>query len=306
MSHRPPRDFERAVKACYATWSRSYYRDYYQSPEAYPPVHRELVRGLLQELKSGSLLDAGCGPASLLRDLTDLGLELYGFDLTPEMVEEARRVLAPAGVPPEHIWQGSVLEAEDFRRVTPPGGAFDAAICIGVLPHVPAEADEVVLANLRRAVRPGGRVVVEARNQLFALFTLNRYSHQLFLQELIAVEELRALAGEEEAPVLEECLQELAGMFRTDLPPVRKGKEGEPGYDQVLSRTHNPLVLREQFAAAGFQEVELLFYHYHCLPPMFESRLPELFRRASLAREDPRDWRGHFLASAFLLTGRRT
>ena len=48
-----------------------------------------------------------------------------------------------------------------------------------------------------------------------------------------------------------------------------------------------------------------LFYHYHCLPPMFESAMPELFRRASLAMENPEDWRGHFMASAFLVVGRR-
>ena len=33
--------------------------------------------------------------------------------------------------------------------------------------------------------------------------------------------------------------------------------------------------------------------------------MPELFRQASLAMEDPEDWRGHFMASAFLVVGRR-
>ena len=49
----------------------------------------------------------------------------------------------------------------------------------------------------------------------------------------------------------------------------------------------------------------MLFYHYHALPPMLEAAAPELFRRASVAMEDPRDWRGHFMASAFVLVGRR-
>ena len=59
------------------------------------------------------------------------------------------------------------------------------------------------------------------------------------------------------------------------------------------------------FATAGFREVEVLFYHYHCLPPMFERELPELFRRQSVAMEDPRDWRGYFMASAFIGCGKR-
>jgi hypothetical protein len=90
-----------------------------------------------------------------------------------------------------------------------------------------------------------------------------------------------------------------------DLPPLRKGKSSEPGYDEVLSRTHNPFVLREQARAAGLEEVEVLFYHYHCLPPMLENAVPRLFRTASLAMEDPKDWRGHFMASAFIVVGRR-
>jgi hypothetical protein len=38
---------------------------------------------------------------------------------------------------------------------------------------------------------------------------------------------------------------------------------------------------------------------------MFESDMPEFFRAQSLAMEDPEDWRGHFMASAFLVVGKR-
>jgi hypothetical protein len=39
---------------------------------------------------------------------------------------------------------------------------------------------------------------------------------------------------------------------------------------------------------------------------MFAGAAPELFRRRSLAMEDnPRDWRGFFMASAFLIVARR-
>jgi 2-polyprenyl-3-methyl-5-hydroxy-6-metoxy-1,4-benzoquinol methylase len=298
-----PPNAEETVKSCYATWAESYFADYYANAAAYPPVHRKIVRDLLAGLGSGSLLDAGCGPASMLRGIADLGLDLYGFDLTPEMVVEARRVMAEHGLPANRIWEGSVADPGAFRAPDGPT-AFDAAICLGVLPHVPAALDEAVIANLREAVRPGGLVAIEARNQLFALFTLNRYSHDFFLRELIGEPALRARAGAEAAS-LDAALGEMAQRFRTDLPPRRTGKAGEPGYDEVLSRTHNPLVLKERFAAAGFREVQLLFYHFHCLPPMLEPALPALFRRESLAMEDPHDWRGHFMASAFILAGRR-
>lgn len=301
---RPPRDPEQAVKSCYSTWSGSYYDDYYTSGTAYPPVHVDIVRKHLAATGARTVLDAGCGPASMLRDLADLNLERYGFDLTPEMVAEARRVLGGQGVAADRVWDGSVTDPAAFRPL-PDGQGYDAVLCFGVLPHIRAEDDAKVLANLARAVRPGGLVMVEARNQLFALFTLNRYSRDLFHEALIDVEGLRAQATAAERPKLEEALALIDGRFRLDLPPVRKGKAGEPGYDEVLSRTHNPFELRALAAQSGLEEVETLFYHYHCLPPMAESLAPRLFRAASVAMEDPRDWRGHFMASAFIVAGRR-
>jgi SAM-dependent methyltransferase len=300
-----PGDPETSVRACYSTWSKSYYTDYYGPEAPYPPVHLDLLKRILQEAKVRSVLDAGCGPASILRHLAEEKLEVYGFDLAPEMVAEARRVLGPFGVPAERIWQGSVLSAEGFR---PPAAKsakrFDAAICIGVLPHIPEEADIGVIRNLRGAVRKKGLVVLEARNAFFALFTLNRYSYRFFLDELVRADRLAAHAGKDEAKV-RTALAGLEKQFRMDLPPERRGKAGAPGYDEVLSRTHNPLALRAQFAAAGFNDVRLLFYHYHCVPPMFEAEMPELFRRESLQMEDPEDWRGYFMASAFMVVGRR-
>ncbi len=300
---KPAREAEQAVKSCYSTWSGTYYDEYYRSEAAYPPVHVGIVRDLLVAAGARSVLDAGCGPASMLRELADLNLDRYGFDLTPQMVAEAKRVLAPQGVPDANVWEGSVTDPSAFRALA--GGGYDAALCFGVLPHIRPEDDRRVIENLARAVRPGGLVMVEARNQLFALFTLNRYSRDLFHDALIDLDALRRQASAEELPKLEQALALLDARFRLDLPPVRTGKAGEPGYDEVLSRTHNPLVLRELAATLGLADVEILFYHYHCLPPLAESSVPRLFRAASLAMEDPRDWRGHFMASAFILAGRK-
>jgi SAM-dependent methyltransferase len=297
---------ERSIRKCYSTWGERYYEDYYRNAAAYPPVHTGIVRSLLEREGARTVLDAGCGPASMLRDLDLPGLQRFGFDLTPQMTAEARRVLALQGVPPTHIWEGSVLDASAFK---PPGEephtGFDAALCFGVLPHVPAGSDAAVLGHLGAAVRKGGLIACEARNTLFALFTLNRYSRELFRDQLIRETELKARAPEAERAALDEALQALDERFRMDLPPVRKGYEDEPGYDEVLSRTHNPFELRAAAEQAGLTDVQVLFYHYHVLPPMLEKQVPGLFRRESVAMEDPTDWRGYFMASAFILTGRK-
>ncbi len=294
---------EASVRACYATWSENYYDEYYGSGAPYPPVQRDLIRRLLVEAGIRCVLDAGCGPASFLRELADTPMKLYGFDLTPQMVNEAKRVMTDLGRDPDCIRQGSVLEPDAYRPPAGPAG-FDAVVCVGVLPHIRAPDEPTVLGNLYDALAPGGLVVIEARNQLFSLFTMNRYSRQFMDDQLIRIEDLEARAGTDAASV-RSVSSEMDTHFRMDLPPIRTGKSGEPGYDEVISRTHNPLVLPGAVADAGFDDVKVLFYHYHCLPPMFESSCPELFKRESLAMEDPEDWRGHFMASAFLVTGRR-
>lgn len=298
-------DNEERVKACYSTWGSTYYDEYYGDKAPYPPVHRDLIKRLLIEAKVSNVLDAGCGPASFLRDMTDTGIALYGFDLTPEMVAEGHRVIQEQGIPADHIWEGSVLSPNSFHIPNGIGPqSFDAAICIGVLPHIPEQADVQVIANLHGAVKKDGLVIIEARNQLFALFTQNRYSYRFIIDELIQPKVLKQRAGERAAQ-LATTLEDFQQHFRMDLPPVRKGKADEPGYDEVLSRTHNPLILKEQFASAGFGGVRVLFYHFHCLPPVIGSLMPRFFREQSLAMENPDDWRGYFMASAFLLVGRR-
>lgn len=295
---------ETAVQSCYSTWGETYYDEYYGKAAPYPPVHADLIRGLVIEAGAKTVLDAGCGPVSFLRHLTEDGLDLYGFDLTVEMVEEGKRVFEQRGLDGRRIWQGSVLDPQAYRGSEDFPNRYDAAVCVGVLPHVAEEYDEVVFRNLFDALDAGGTAIVEARNQLFGLFTFNRPSYDFVRNELIRADELLARAGEKRSGV-EAALEKLKAQFRMDLPPVRRGKAGEPGYDEVLSRTHNPLTAREQFMAAGFRDVRALFYHYHAVPPMVAGEFQELFMEESMAMEDPSDWRGYFMASAFVLAGRK-
>jgi SAM-dependent methyltransferase len=290
---------EEAVRRCYSTWSTTYHDEYYGEGAAHPPVHRDLLLRLLADAGARDVLDAGCGPASFLRHLEGTGIRPFGFDLTPEMVAEARRVLGDD----DAVWEGSALDPEAFHPPGDPGRRFDAAVCAGVLPHIPAGTDADVLGFLAGAVRPGGLVAATARNELFGLFTLNRYSRDLF-HDLIDVEGLRAEALPEEAEGLEQGLAAMDARFRTDLPPLRTGEDGAPGYDEVLSRAHNPLALRDAAEAAGLREVRLLFLHFHRLPPLAGDAVPALQRRASLAMDaDPSDPRGLVMASSVVVTG---
>lgn len=293
--------YEKAIAHCYSTWGKTYYDEYYGSNSPYPPVHTELLRSILTDNAVKTILDAGCGPASFLRDVIKENWNLYGFDLTPEMVNEGKRIFSENNIDPSQIWQGSIIDKSSFKKPDGNTPEFDAVVCGGVLPHIPEEHDKTVVENLRDAVRSGGIVALEARNQLFGMFTLNRYSYDLFLKELIKPEIIRdRLKGNAEK--MDQVVEQMKERFRMDIPAIRKGKAGEPGYDEVLSRTHNPFVLKQQFEDAGLQNIKIMFYHYHCVPPMFSGLLGDDFIPQSVSMENPNDWRGYFMASAFYIT----
>ena len=109
---------------------------------------------------------------------------------------------------------GSAIRA--IFMYTPPSddkpvGGYDAAICSGVL-HLTDDEVGVVLETSETLVKPGGRVIVEARNQLF-LFTFNRYSYQFFLEDLIGTDSIRKPKVASDT-VEDDVIEEIKGLFR--------------------------------------------------------------------------------------------
>lgn len=297
-------ELEASIAACYSTWAQTYYDDYYGESAPYPPVHAEVILDELLRAGSTRVLDAGCGPASFLQHIADHAIEWHGFDVTPEMVDEALRRSEALGRPDTQVWLGSVLADDAFAA---PNGdlEFDSAILVGVLPHIPKSEDAAVLDRMRRSVSEGGLLIAEARNALFGLFTLNRYSAELFTTLLIDWDRIASELSDGSEETLFRIRSGIEERFRMDLPPMRRGKEDEPGYDEVLSRTHVPFELASQASDAGWVDVRIRYVHQHVVPPMFEHLDPAAFRRASVAAEDPDDWRGVVRASSFLVIGHR-
>lgn len=93
----------------------------------------------------GRVLDLGCGPGHLTGHLHSLGADVVGVDLVPEFIDHARE--AHPGVP---FRLGSMDELE------PAGGILAWYSLIHRPPH---ELDDV-LAGFRRAIAPGGTLVV--------------------------------------------------------------------------------------------------------------------------------------------------
>jgi SAM-dependent methyltransferase len=110
-----------------------------------------VIRPLLAGAPRGTLLEIGCGTAIHLLDLADGFERAIGTDVSPAMVEAARRLA-------DQVRPGVDLRVDPAEELTTvPDASVDAVLCVGSLEHMPDKAR--VLRQVRRVLTPGGRFV---------------------------------------------------------------------------------------------------------------------------------------------------
>lgn len=102
-----------------------------------------------------SVLDVGCGTGSLAieakRAVHSGGL-VHGVDASPEMIARARRKARKAGL-------DIALGTAPAQALPFPDGRFDVVVTSMMLHHLPRGSREQCAREMRRVVKPGGRVL---------------------------------------------------------------------------------------------------------------------------------------------------
>ena len=110
----------------------------------------------LANLKPGeSVLDIGCGTGTLAiaaKQRVGPAGRVFGVDASPEMLARATKKAIKAGA--EIVFKNGIVERLPF-----PDGQFDAVLSTVMLHHLGSEARQQCAHEVRRVLKPGGRVL---------------------------------------------------------------------------------------------------------------------------------------------------
>ncbi|MBB5853939.1 class I SAM-dependent DNA methyltransferase [Amycolatopsis umgeniensis] len=112
------------------------------------PIGRAMLAAFAEQVR-GPVVDVGCGPGHVTAHLASLGLDVSGVDLSPKMVEIARRQY------PDLRFSVGSMTALDL-----PDGELGGLVAWWSIFHLPPEVLPALFAEFRRTLAPGGRLLV--------------------------------------------------------------------------------------------------------------------------------------------------
>lgn len=274
------------VRSHYDSKVDEYDQRYFSDRDGYDPalVAEEILIERILDLDADRVLDMGCGNGAMVHALCTNGIDAVGFDLSEGLVSSGKSVFESDGLDPERLRQANMQDCIPFD------GSFDVVMGVGLFPHLDRTAAH--LRTVRDSLRPDGTALIQFRNALFNLYSMNRYTYHYILESVLADADL----PEDLHDAFE---QRLRNSYR-----VEEAGVGQTPETDNEGQFHNPLRIRSTFEESGFDVDDTYFYHYHPIPPELRAVDEAAYDQLAKEFEDPHDWRGHFMASSFIVEAR--
>jgi SAM-dependent methyltransferase len=114
------------------------------------PLDRELLNRFAKQTAGQSeVCDMGCGPGHVARYLRDAGASVFGLDLSPGMLEQARKLN-----PDIPFREGNMMSLDI------PDGTLAGVAAFYAIVNIPRKSLPVVFQEIRRVLQPDGLLLL--------------------------------------------------------------------------------------------------------------------------------------------------
>lgn len=142
-------DLIQSIRESYDRIADEYARELFEELR-HKPLDRQLLdRFAARVAGRGEVCDMGCGPGQVARYLRDAGATVFGLDLSPRMVEQARRLN------PDISFREANMMALDL-----PDAALAGIAAFYAIVNIPEESLLSVFREMHRVLRPGGLLLL--------------------------------------------------------------------------------------------------------------------------------------------------
>jgi ubiquinone/menaquinone biosynthesis C-methylase UbiE len=117
--------------------------------DAKPFDREQLTRFAGEVMGRGSACDLGCGPGHVARFVRDTGANVFGMDLSPQMIAQARELS-----PDIDFREGNML-ALDLED-----GSLAGITAFYAIVNIPRESLALAFAEMHRVLKPGGLLLL--------------------------------------------------------------------------------------------------------------------------------------------------
>jgi len=227
------------VKNYYDMEAEDYNNIFYIKDDEYPPLkfrHKYILEMISEESLSenSTILDAGCGPGELVIDLSKRFNNIFGIDISDEMIRIAVKKQNERDLKGKSILFGvGDIEKLDFQC-----NYFDVVVCSGVVEYL--ENEDLWIKEVKRVLKTDGLLIVNVTNK----YAVRRWTMPFFT----AVKSLHGVYF-----VLNFIKTNLLGKEKLNRFPFRP-------------RVHCPSEFDDFLKSSGFEKISHNYFDFSLLP----------------------------------------
>tara|TARA_B100001750_G_C15473992_1_gene581427 strand:+ start:131 stop:967 length:837 start_codon:yes stop_codon:yes gene_type:complete len=225
-----------------------YKNDYYLRSRSHPKwIRHKIILQLVEEYvpsKEALILDVGCGPGMLAKDLAIKGYKGSGLDTSNMMIRLSKDLFKQLKKEDWNFLVGDV-EKTEFKK-----GTFDCVIASGVIEYM--FEDMKMLNEMNRILKPGGYLIINISNKLGYASSLNILTNLIkripYVMNFLSVIRKRVLKSEYGADNL--------------------------GF---TPRKHFLFTFKKSLRVSGFEVEKNISHHFSLLPAPFSTLTQGIF-----------------------------